>query len=160
MRSFDSYSNALRQHLQNIAGGHASFRKVGKSDRSMSFGQTFPVSAENERNVYVLGSPKAEKALEMDMSSRRREQIVTAYDLLDSLQSIVDDDSQIVRRHSVVSLKNEIVDIEMNVTDEDIAHRISFAIRTQPQCGRSPVALPLDPFGRRQFATRPWIGNV
>lgn len=132
MRSFDSYSNALRQHLQNIAGGHASFRKVGQSDCSMSFGQTFPVTAENEWDVYVLGSPIAEKALEMDMSSRRREQIVTAHDLLDSLQSIVDDDSQIVRRHSVVSLKNEIVDIEMNVTDEDIAHRISFAIRTQP----------------------------
>ena len=46
----------------------------------------------------------------MDLARRRRQEVVTADDLIDALRRVVDDDGEVVGGHAVVAPEDEVVD--------------------------------------------------
>ena len=76
----------------------------------MSFGQPLSVLTYDQRHMDILRGRITEQLLQMDMSTRAKQQVISTNDLGDTLSGIINDNSQVVSRNTIISQKHHVVD--------------------------------------------------
>ena len=129
--------------------------EIGHRDRRATpLGESVTVGVDHQRHMHIGRLRVPEEALQMDLSRGRRQQIVPAHHLGDTLGSVIDDDGEVVRRDPVVSTQDDVVDQPAEPAVDHVVDVDLMSIRAQPECGASPLATPVRAFAGGEIAAR------
>jgi len=90
-------------------------RLVGERAGERLLGELLARRVDRDRHVQVRRRRAAERALQVDLARRRREQVGAAHDVGDLLRGVVDDDGELVGGQPVGSPHDEVADLAREV---------------------------------------------
>ena len=95
---------------QYLRRGLAECRKGGQGHGAVTLGETGAVGAEHQRHVGKRGYWEPQQLGETDLARGAGREVVPAYDLGDSLDSVVHHHGEVLRGDPVVAAEHHIVD--------------------------------------------------
>ena len=84
--------------------------KVRQRHRAVALGEPAPCHIHRERHVGVVRRIMSQQRRQERLVDRGRQQVLAADDLIDPCFGVIDDNGEVVRRHTVVAPNHEVVD--------------------------------------------------